>query len=226
VRTPDYPDSDPASWVCVDEYFAGLLAPDDDLLASVLANNATAGLPAHDVSASQGQFLAVLVKLTRASRVLEIGTLGAYSTIWMARALPDDGTVITIESNLAYAEVARANIDRAGLSHKIDLREGRAGDILPDIDQTFDLIFIDADKPSNAGYLTHALRLSRPGSVIVGDNVVRGGTVIDGNSQDPSVRGVRAFLALIAQEPRLTATAVQTVGEKGWDGFAIAVVNS
>jgi predicted O-methyltransferase YrrM len=122
--------------------------------------------------------------------------------------------------------VARMNIDRAGLSHKIDLREGRAGDILPDIDQTFDLIFIDADKPSNPGYLTHALRLSRSGSVIVGDNVVRGGAVIDGKSQDPSVRGVRAFLALIAQEPRLTATAIQTVGEKGWDGFAIAVVNS
>jgi predicted O-methyltransferase YrrM len=224
LRKPDYPDADPSRWAKVDGYFAELLAPEDSVLSGVLTENAKAGLPAHDVSACQGQMLAVLVKLIKAKRVLEIGTLGAYSTIRMARALPDDGAIVTIEANSTFAAVARSYIERAGLSGKIILNEGLAGEILPTIDERFDLIFIDADKPNIPEYLAHAMRLSHPGTVIVGDNVVRGGAVLDGDSQDASVQGVRHFIDLISREARLTATAIQTVGEKGWDGFVIAVV--
>lgn len=226
MRTPDYPSADARRWNAVDTYFAGLLARDDAVLARALATNAEAGLPAQDVSALQGQMLALLVQMTAARRILEIGTLGGYSTIRMARALPADGTVVTIEADERHAAVARQNFERADLRARIDLRVGRALDVLPTLTGPFDLIFIDADKPDNPDYICWALDLSRPGTVIIGDNVVRGGAVADPNSTDPKVRGVRRFLDIIAAEPRLTATAIQTVGEKGWDGFVLARVAS
>jgi predicted O-methyltransferase YrrM len=224
MRVPDYPSADANRWSAVDGYFAELLAPSNAHLESTLAKNASAGLPPHDVSALQGKMLALFIKMVNASRVLEIGTLGGYSTIWMANALPEDGCVVTIEANPDHAKVARANILKAGIADRVDLRVGEALDVLPTLDGAFDLIFIDADKPNNPGYLQWALRLSRPGTVIIGDNVVRGGAVIDAASDDANVRGVREFLQMIADEPRLSATAIQTVGEKGWDGFALAVV--
>ncbi len=226
MRTPDYPFADAQRWNAVDTYFADLLAKDDAVLAHALAANAAAGLPAQDVSALQGRMLALLVQMTGARRVLEIGTLGGYSTIHIARALPADGTVITIESDERHAAVARKNFEKTDLPTRIDLRVGRALDVLPTLASPFDLIFIDADKPNNPKYLRWALDLSRLGTVIVGDNVVRGGAVVDPNSTDPNVQGVRSFLDIIAVEPRLTATAIQTVGEKGWDGFVLARVAS
>ncbi|MEN6544154.1 O-methyltransferase [Parvibaculum sp.] len=217
-----------SNWSAVDRYFADRLAPSDDILESVLAANAAAGLPPHDVSPLQGRFLELLVRLTRASRVLEIGTLGGYSTIWMARALSDDGRIVTLEADEAHATVARTNFERAGLSDRIDLRVGPALSTLPTLEgekqRPFDLVFIDADKPSNPDYLVWALKLTRPGSLIIGDNVVRDGAVIDAQSADPRVQGVRRFTDLLAEEPRLVATALQTVGSKGWDGFAMALV--
>jgi predicted O-methyltransferase YrrM len=224
VRQPDYPSADADRWNAVDAYFTGMFAADDEVLAGALAANVAAGLPAHDVSALQGQMLALLVQITGARRVLEIGTLGGYSTIRIARALPEGGAVVTIEADERHAAVARANIGRAGLAGRVDLRVGKALDVLPGLSGPFDLIFIDADKPNNPRYIGWALELSRPGTVIVGDNVVRGGGVIDADSGDPAVRGVRDFLEIIAAEPRLTATAIQTVGEKGWDGFVLARV--
>ena len=226
MRVPDYPSADAQRWNAVDTYFAGLLAKEDAVLARALATNAEAGLPAQDVSALQGQMLALLVQMTAARRILEIGTLGGYSTIRMARALPAYGTIVTIEADERHAAVARQNFERADLRARIDLRVGRALDVLPTLTGPFDLIFIDADKPNNPDYIRWALDLSRPGTVIVGDNVVRGGAVADPNSADPNVRGVRGFLDIIALEPRLTATAIQTVGEKGWDGFVLARVAS
>lgn len=224
MRKPDYPSADSARWSAVDSYFAGLLAPDDAVLADALQANARAGLPTHDVSALQGQMLALLVQITGASRVLEIGTLGGYSTLRMARALPANGTVVTIEADERHAAVARANFERARLSGRIDLRVGKALDVLPTLTGPYDLIFIDADKPNNPRYIEWALKLSRPGTVIIGDNVVRGGAVVDPDSADKNVQGVRSFVDFIANEPRLAATAIQTVGEKGWDGFVLARV--
>jgi predicted O-methyltransferase YrrM len=224
MRKPDYPEADPRRWSLVDTYFSDLLCADDAVLIECLERNSRSGLPAHDVSATQGQMLAIYAKMVGAKRVLEIGTLGGYSTIRLARALPDDGVVVTIEANANYADVARMNLKRAGVEGQVDLRVGKALDVLPGLIGPFDLIFIDADKPNNPNYLTHALRLARPGTVIVGDNVVRGGQVIDAVSGDANVQGVRSFLELIAEEPRLTSTSVQTVGEKGWDGFALAFV--
>lgn len=224
MRIPDYPSADSERWSQVDGYFSGLLSPSDMHLDATLAANAKAGLPAHDVSATQGKLLALYIAMTRASRVLEIGTLGGYSTIWMARALPEDGKVVTIEANTHHAAVARSNIEYAGLANRVDLHVGVALDVLPTLQGPFDLVFIDADKPNNPHYLEWALTLSRPGTVIVGDNVVRGGAVIEPESTDANIRGVREFLRMIAAEPRLDATAIQTVGEKGWDGFALAVV--
>lgn len=226
MRIPDNPSADARRWNAVDTYFARLLARDDAVLAHALATNAEAGLPAQDVSALQGQMLALLVQMTAARRILEIGTLGGYSTIRMARALPADGTVVTIEADERHAAVAHQNFERADLRARIDLRVGRALDVLPTLTGPFDLIFIDADKPNNPDYIRWALDLSRPGTVIIGDNVVRGGVVADPDSTDPNVRGVRRFLDIIAAEPRLTATAIQTVGEKGWDGFVLARVAS
>jgi predicted O-methyltransferase YrrM len=224
MRTPDYPSADAERWNAVDAYFANLLSPDDAPLIEALAANTEAGMPPHDVSALQGQMLALFVQMTGAMRVLEIGTLGGYSTIRIARVLPPGGTVVTIESNEHHAIIARKNFIRAKLADRIDLRIGKALDVLPSLVGPFDLIFIDADKPNNPSYIRWALELSRPGTVIVGDNVVRGGAVSDPNSMDPNVRGVREFVDLIAAEPRLTATAIQTVGEKGWDGFILARV--
>lgn len=224
MRVPDYPSADAERWTAVDDYFSGLLAPADPGLAAVLAANAAAGLPAQDVSAMQGKMLALFVAMARASRVLEIGTLGGYSAIWMARSLPEHGRLVTIEADSRAADVASRNIERVGLAHRVDVLRGAALDVLPTLSGPYDLIFIDADKPNNPDYIRWALRLSRPGTVIVGDNVVRGGAVADPSSADPKVRGVRAFLDIVAAEPRLSATAIQTVGEKGWDGFVLAVV--
>ncbi|SMO64219.1 O-methyltransferase [Paracoccus laeviglucosivorans] len=226
MRNPDYATADGAAQAKVDDYFSTLLAPPDPTLTAALAANAAGGLPAHDVSAMQGKMLALFVQMTGARHVLEVGTLGGYSTIWMAHALPPGGRIVTIEANAHHAEIARANIAAAGLAAQVELRIGAALDVLPELDAPFDLIFIDADKPNNPHYLTHALRLSRPGTVIIGDNVVRGGAVADPASTDPNVRGVRDFLSRIADEPRLQATAIQTVGEKGWDGFVMAVVQA
>lgn len=225
MRIPDYPSADSQKWSQVDSYFSGLLAPEDDVLKVCLAENAKAGMPAHDVSASQGKMLALFIAMTGASRVLEIGTLGGYSTIWMARALPGGGRVVTIEANELHAAVAISNIERAGMGDRVDVHVGPALDVLPNIardsDKPFDLIFIDADKPNNPNYLQWSLKLSRPGTVIIADNVVRGGAVADPYSEDANVIGVREFLAMVAETPDLDATAIQTVGEKGWDGFSL-----
>jgi predicted O-methyltransferase YrrM len=215
-------------WTAVDNYFSSLLAPEDPSLLAALAANSAASLPAIDVSPLQGKLLQLLVQITHARRVLEIGTLGGYSTIWMARALPPDGSLVTLEYNPAHAEIARANLLRAGLLDRVDLRIGRALDLLPALAQPgaapFDLVFIDADKRSNPDYLDWALRLSRPGTVIAVDNVVRNGTIVNEKSKDPDVLGIRRMAGQIAAHPRLSATVLQTVGDKGYDGIALAVV--
>jgi predicted O-methyltransferase YrrM len=215
-------------WSAVDHYFAAKLAPSDTALDAALAANAAASLPPHDVSPLQGRFLELMVRLTGATRVLEIGTLGAYSTIWMARALPVSGRIVTIEADPHHARVALANLQRAAVADRVDLLVGPALEVLPSIHaerpDPFDLVFIDADKPSNPDYLAWALRLTRPGSLIIADNMVRGGAVLDADSTDPRVLGVRRCVDFIADEPRLIATAMQTVGGKGWDGFAMALV--
>ena len=217
-----------ADWTAVERWLdAHLLAPDPTLDA-VLAANAAAGLPAHDVSPSQGKLLHLLARISGARAVLEIGTLGAYSTIWLARALPADGVVVTLEADARHAEVARANLARAGVASRVELRVGAALETLPllaaERRTPFDLVFIDADKRSNVAYLDWALRLARPGAAIVVDNVVRDGAVLDASSADESVRGVRALAERLADEPRIDATALQTVGGKGWDGFVLALV--
>lgn len=226
MRQPDYPNPDVRKWASVDGYFSALLAPEDAALKSALAANAEAGMPTHDLSAVQGKFLALLVKLSNARRVLEIGTLGGYSTIWMARALPAGGLITSIELDPARAQIAIKNCESAQCSDKVDIRVGAATEVLPELQGPFDLIFIDADKPNNPIYLEWALKLARPGTVIVGDNVVRGGAVIDSNSNDDSVIGVRRFIDMLSSNERLDSTALQTVGEKGWDGFTISIVES
>ncbi|MFK4543043.1 putative O-methyltransferase YrrM [Streptomyces tendae] len=216
------------TWTAVDDYFNGLLVEEDDALLKAVASSDAAGLPPHQVSPSQGKLLSLLATLRGARTVLEIGTLGGYSTIWLARALPADGLLVTLEADATCAAVAAANISRAGLDGIVDLRVGRALDSLPQLADAgqgpFDLVFIDADKPSNPQYLEWALKLTRPGSVIVGDNVVRDGAVADATSADPRVQGVRRFTELISEHPRLTATTIQTVGAKGYDGFTLALV--
>ncbi|MHC5742806.1 MAG: O-methyltransferase [Nostoc sp.] len=215
-------------WTAVDRYFTDLLVPSDPALDTALQPSVAAGLPPHNVSPNQGKLLLLLAQIQGAQSILEIGTLGGYSTIWLARALPSDGRLITLEADPKHAEIARANIAHAGLSDVVDLRLGKALSTLPQIAAEghgpFDLIFIDADKPSNPEYFAWALKLSRRGSLIIADNVVRNGAVIDANSNDPSVQGVRRFNELLASEPRVSATAIQTVGSKGYDGFAIAIV--
>lgn len=213
-------------WAEVEHYFSGELAPEDGVLSTTRAESAAAGLPDIAVSAVDGKLLQLLARLVGARRILEIGTLGGYSTIWMARALPEDGRLITLEAVPEHAEVARANLERAGLNSRVDVRVGRALDVLPELagEAPFDLTFIDADKVNNPDYVRWALELSRPGSVIVVDNVVRRGTVVDRTSDDPSVHGVRDMVDLLRSEPRLDATALQTVGSKGHDGLAIALV--
>jgi predicted O-methyltransferase YrrM len=217
-------------WTAVDEYYRERLAPPDKYLDAVAKANRKAGLPAIDVSPLQGQFLNLLVRMTQPKRLLEIGTLGAYSTICMARALPVDGRIVTIEFSPRHAEVARKNLNTAGVLDRVDLRLGPALQILPMLESEgagpFDFIFIDADKQSNAEYLKWALRLSRVGTTIVVDNVVRDGKVVDGKSKDPDIVGKRRMAELISQEPRLSATVMQNVGAKGYDGFLLAVVVS
>ncbi|MGW9120353.1 O-methyltransferase [Streptomyces sp. NPDC055663] len=217
-----------AQWTEVDDYFNGLLVGPDEALDAAVEASDGAGLPAIQVAANQGKLLNLLARLQGARTVLEIGTLGGYSTIWLARALPEGGKVVTLEADPAYAEVARANIERAGLADVVEIRVGRALDTLPELAAQgygpFDVVFIDADKPSNPNYLAWSLKLTRPGSLIVADNVVRDGEVVDGDSDDPKVQGVRRFTELVAAEPTLTATALQTVGSKGYDGLMMALV--
>jgi predicted O-methyltransferase YrrM len=217
------------TWNAVDSYFTDLLVPSDPILEGVLAASSAAGLPPINVSPMQGKLLYLLARMQGAKRILELGTLGGYSTVWLARALPPDGKVMTIESDPKHAGIARTNFARAHVDNKIDLRIGKALDILPGIAESrepFDFFFIDADKQSTPEYFDWALKLSRPGSVIVVDNVVRGGAVVDAKSDDPSVQGVRRFLERLANEPRVDATAIQTVGNKGYDGFSIALVTA
>jgi predicted O-methyltransferase YrrM len=215
-------------WAAVDDYIADRLLGEDHHLADALAANAAAGLPAIDVSSAQGKFLYLLAKAGTARRILEVGTLGGYSTIWLARALPADGKLITLEIDPHHAEVARANLDRAGLGNKVDVRVGPALGTLAALTRekgpSFDFVFIDADKQNNANYVQAAIGLARPGALIVVDNVVREGRVLDAQSEDSAIQGTRRLFDMLAQESRLDATAIQTVGLKKWDGFVIALV--
>ncbi|MBD2339950.1 O-methyltransferase [Calothrix sp. FACHB-156] len=216
-------------WTAVDRYITDLFVQPDFALDAALQTAAEAGLPPHNVSPNQGKLLLLLAQIQKARTILEIGTLGGYSTIWLARSLSANGYLISLEANPKHAEVAHSNIVRAGLSDLVEIRLGRALETLPQIaaeGRTFDLIFIDADKPSNPDYLAWALKLSRRGTLIIADNVVRNGAVIDAASDDPNVQGIRRFNELLAAESRVSATEIQTVGSKGYDGFAIAVVTS
>jgi len=215
-----------AGWHAVDDYIAGKLLGDDDALAAALANNAAQGLPPIDVSATQGKMLSLLAQLAGAKRILEVGTLGGYSTIWLARALPADGRLVTLELEPHHAAVARENLERAGVSGKVDIRTGPAADSLAAMtgEAPFDFVFIDADKQSNALYVAEAIRLGRSGTTIVVDNVVREGGVLEAASADERIVGTRALFDMLSAEPRLDATAVQTVGAKKWDGFVLARV--
>ena len=215
-------------WTKVDRYFGGQLIAPDPALDAALAANREAELPAIDVTPLQGKFLELLVRMTNARRILEIGTLGGYSTIWLARALPANGSVVTLELEAKHAAIAASNLERAGLLERVDLRVGRAVDslqtLVADNAAPFDLIFIDADKAGYPDYLDWSLRLSRPGTVLLADNVVRDGKVIDPKNPDPNIQGVRRFTERIAAEPRLSTTVLQTVGSKGYDGFTLAIV--
>ena len=215
-------------WTQVDDYICDQLVSADDVLTQALLDSKSAGLPDIAVAPNQGKMLNLIARLMGARRILEIGTLGGFSTIWLARALPDDGRLITCEYSPMHAEVAAGNIARAGLTAKVDIRVEPALATLPllqaEEQKPFDLVFIDADKQNNANYVQWALKLTRPGSLLVIDNVVRGGKVIEASSGDEMVDGVRRMNALIAAEPRLDATAIQTVGSKGHDGFTLALV--
>lgn len=215
-----------AGWQAVDDYIAAKLLGEDDALAAALANNVANGLPPIDVSAAQGKMLFLLAQIASAKRILEIGTLGGYSTIWLARALPDDGEMVTLELEAHHADVARANLERAGMAGQVDIRIGLATDSLAAMtgEAPFDFVFIDADKQNNAHYVREAIRLGRPGTTIVVDNVVREGGVLEVASDDEKIIGTRALFDMLAAEPRLDATAVQTVGAKKWDGFVLARV--
>ena len=216
------------SWTAVDRYIGERLAPSDPALEAALEANAAAGLPAIDVSPIQGKLLHVLALTKGSRRILEIGTLGGYSTIWMARALPAGGRLVTLEAEPKHAKVARANLKRAGVSGKVDIRVGPAADSLAQLVKRraapFDLIFIDADKEGIPAYICWALKLAKRGTLIVIDNVVREGAILDPASKDPDIQGIRAMFEMLAAEPRLSATAIQTVGTKKWDGLAMAVV--
>ncbi len=222
-------------WNGVDRYIAEHLLEPDPVLDAALKDSDAAGLPPIAVTAPQGKLLQLLLRLAGARTVLELGTLGGYSTIWLARALPADGRLVSLEANPDYAKVAQTNIDRAGLERIVELRVGPALDTLPVLAAEgagpFDAIFIDADKQNYPGYLEWALKLSRPGTLIIGDNVVRNGAILDplaadSHSSEEVLLGVRRFYDMVAAEPRLSATAIQTVGSKGYDGFALALVNA
>lgn len=220
-------------WAAVDEYIAAHLITDDGALDAALAASERAGLPTGAITANQGKLLELLVRMHDARRVLEIGTLGGYSAIWLARGLPAGGRVVTLEANPHYADVARANIARVGLAAAVEVRVGAALQTLQQLvregHDPFDVIFIDADKQNNPGYLEWSLKLSRPGSVIVADNVVRAGAILDPDASDArlgagGIQGLRRFYELLANDPRVTATVIQTVDGKGHDGFALALV--
>ena len=215
-------------WTAVDRFIGDLLIPPDPALEAALRASVEAGLPAIQVSPAHGKLLHLLAKVRGARTILEIGTLGGYSTIWLARALPPGGRLITLEADPKHAEVARANIARAGLAGVVELRLGQALDVLPQLAAEkrgpFDLIFIDADKPATPDYFAWALKLSRAGSLIITDNVVRKGALADAKNSDPSVRGMRRFHELVSAERRVSATTIQTVGCKGYDGFTLAFV--
>ncbi|MBD1915467.1 MULTISPECIES: O-methyltransferase [Cyanophyceae] len=215
-------------WTAVDEYFTKAFLPSDAALDNVLQASEAAGLPPHHVAPNQGKLLQLLSQIQGAKRILEIGTLGGYSTIWFARAVLPDGCVITLEVNPQYADIATYNIARAGLAEIVDIKVGTAIDSIRQLVQLgvapFDVIFTDADKPSNPEYLCESLKLSHPGTIIIGDNVVREGEVANAACSDPKVQGVRQFCDLISLEPRLSATAIQTVGSKGYDGLVLARV--
>jgi predicted O-methyltransferase YrrM len=217
-------------WTAVDKYITELLISPDPALDAALRDSAAANLPPINVTPTQGKLLQLLAKIQGAAAILEIGTLGGYSTIWLARALPPTGRLITLEADPQCAQIARANIARAGLADVVEVRLGRALETLPQLATEkrgpFDLIFIDADKPTTADYFTWALKLSRPGSLIIVDNVVRKGAVVDAASTDSDVQGIRRFNQVLAAEKRVSATAIQTVGSKGYDGFALAVVEN
>jgi predicted O-methyltransferase YrrM len=215
-------------WTAVDGFLSDLLVGPDEALDAALVASADAGLPTIEVSPMQGKLLHLLARMHGARTVLELGTLGGYSTIWLARALPADGRLVTLEASPLHAEVAAANLARAGVSGLVDLRVGPALESLPALEQEgagpFDLVFIDADKENIPHYFAWALRLTRPGSVILVDNVIRDGAVIDATSEDPRVQGVRRFFEQLGAEPRVSATVIQTVGRKGYDGLAVGVV--
>jgi predicted O-methyltransferase YrrM len=217
-------------WTSVDEYISSALIPADPVLDAAVAASEAAGLPAIQVSQAQGKLLQMIARIHGARRILEIGTLGGYSTIWMARALPEDGRLVTMEIDPAHAAVAKENVERAGLSNKVEVLLGNARDLLPIVaergEEPFDMSFIDADKASIPTYFEWAMKMSRPGSIIIVDNVVREGAVIDAASEDASVQGVRKLNEMMAADPRVDATVIQTVGTKGYDGFAIALVES
>lgn len=215
-------------WAAVDQFVEGLLVDQDEGLRGALHQSAAAALPSINVTPAQGKLLHLLARSIRARAILEIGTLGGYSTIWLARAVERRGRVVTIEADEKHAAIARDNIVRANLAAAVDLRIGRALDVLPSLEREglgpFDLVFIDADKPSTSDYFTWALRLARIGTLILIDNVVRDGAVADARSQDPAVIAMRGVLARIASEPRVSATVLQTVSEKGYDGLAVVLV--
>lgn len=218
----------PKIWTAVDEFLNVKLGNSDSVLEATLAANAAAELPAINVAPNQGKLLYLLARMSGAKRILELGTLGGYSTIWLARAVPADGTVVTLESEPRHVEVATENIRRAKLECNVDIRSGPALETLEKLVKSgvepFDFVFIDADKPTYPAYLEWAIKLSRAGTVIVADNVIRQGQIIDAENSDPRVQGVRKFFDKIANDKHLVATAVQTVGSKGYDGFALAIV--
>ncbi|RAR41373.1 O-methyltransferase [Paenibacillus sp. MDMC362] len=222
-------DAAAAIWDKVDDYVTEHLIPYDEVLERVLAANREAGLPEIDVSRTQGKLLNLIVQIKGAKRILEIGTLGGYSTIWMARAIGDGGRLISLELDPHHAEVATSNIALAGLEDRVEIRIGDAVLLLEELAkekvEPFDLIFIDADKPNNPNYLKWALQFSRPGTVMISDNVIRNGEVIDHHSTDPRVHGIRTFMDMLSAQSAISGTAIQTVGSKGYDGFYIGVVS-
>lgn len=226
IPPTDDPVPTPERWDAVDAYLADTLVGHDSALEQAVADQTAADMPAIEVAPLNGKLLHLLATAIGARRVLEVGTLGGYSTIWLARALPDGGRVVTIEAEPAHADVARTSIDRAGVGERVEILVGRGVDVLPTLEGTdpFDLVFIDADKESNTLYLDWAARLARPGAVVIVDNVVRSGRVADPAASDSQVEGVRAGLGMLADDPRFEATALQTLDAKGWDGIALAVI--
>jgi predicted O-methyltransferase YrrM len=217
-------ESTPENWSAADRWLADVLVGADPALEAAIAAQRAAGMPAIEVAPVAGKLLHLLARISGARRVLEIGTLGGYSTIWLARALPDGGEVVTIEAEPAHADVARANLERAGVADRVDIRVGAALEVLPTLSGPFDLVFIDADKESNTRYLDWAARLGREGALVVLDNIGREGEIVRDDSDDPMVRGTRDALRMLGSDPRFDATALQTVGVKGWDGVAVAIV--